>query len=53
LVVASVSEIHTGSIFGAEVLESGGGIYIGLREGKAEGVGQSGTRNEVEKLPGQ
>jgi hypothetical protein len=31
------------------MLESGG-IYIGLEEGKAEGTGQSGTRNEGEKV---
>jgi hypothetical protein len=28
-------------------------IYIGLEEGKIEGVGQSGTRKEREKFPGQ
>jgi hypothetical protein len=44
---ANVSEKHTGSIFRAEkaILESGG-IYIGLEEGRAEGVSQSGTRNK-------
>jgi hypothetical protein len=32
----------------AEVTMLGsGGIYIGLEEGKAEGVGQSETRNEA------
>jgi uncharacterized protein YodC (DUF2158 family) len=46
--------IDTVSIFTAEVvmLESGG-IYMGLEEGKAEGMGQSRARNEREKDPGQ
>jgi hypothetical protein len=35
------------------VMLGSGGIYIGLEEGKAEGVGQSGTGNEGEKVPGQ
>jgi hypothetical protein len=43
----NVSEKHTVSIFRAEVEMLGsGGIYVGLEEGKSEGVGQSGTRNE-------
>jgi hypothetical protein len=40
-------EKYTASIFRAEVAMLGsGGIYIGLEEGKAEGVGQSEMRNE-------
>jgi hypothetical protein len=51
---ASVSEKHTVSIFRAEMAMLGsGGICIGLEEGKVEGVGQSGTRNVAEKVPGQ
>jgi hypothetical protein len=47
LVYSNVSEKHTVSIFRAEVVMLGsGGIYVGLKEGKAEGVGQSQTRNE-------
>jgi hypothetical protein len=47
LVDASISENHTVSVFKAEVAMLGsGGIYIGLHEGKAEGVDQSGTTNE-------
>jgi hypothetical protein len=50
---ANVSEKHTFSIFRAEVAMLGsGGIYIWLEEGMAEGVGQSQTRNEGEKVPG-
>jgi hypothetical protein len=50
----NVSEKHTVSIFRAKVAVLGsGGIYMGLEEGKAEGVGQSGTRNEREMVPGQ
>jgi hypothetical protein len=30
-----------------------GRIYLGLEGGKAEGVGQSGIRNEWEAVPGQ
>jgi hypothetical protein len=50
LVVASVSEKHTVSIFRAKVsiLGSGG---IGLEEGKTEGVGQSGMRNDRQMVP--
>jgi hypothetical protein len=51
LVHASISEKHTVSIFRTEVAMLGsGGIYIGLEEGKAEGVGQSGMRSEGEKV---
>jgi hypothetical protein len=51
LVDASVLEKHTVSIFRAEVAMLGnGGIYIGLEEGKAVGVDQSGTRNEMEMV---
>jgi hypothetical protein len=40
LVEANVSEKYTVSIFRAEVAMLGsGGIYIGLEEGDAEGVG--------------
>jgi hypothetical protein len=43
---------HTVTIFGAEVLRLGsGGIYIELVVGKAEGVGQSETRNVKEMVP--
>jgi hypothetical protein len=39
LVDANISEKHTVSIFRAEVTMLGsGGIYIGLEDGKAEGV---------------
>jgi hypothetical protein len=41
MVDASVSEKHTVPIFMADVTILGsGGIYIGLEEGKAEGVGE-------------
>jgi hypothetical protein len=51
LIDASISEKHTVSIFRAEAaLLGSGGTYIGLEEGKAEGVGQSGTRNERGKF---
>jgi hypothetical protein len=54
LVDANVSEKHTVTIVGAEMAMLGGGqIYIGLEEGKAEGVGQSQTRNEGQKVLGQ
>jgi hypothetical protein len=29
-----------------------GGVYIGLKEGKVKGVGQSGKKIEGENLPG-
>jgi hypothetical protein len=45
---ANVFEKHTVSVFRAEMEMLGsGGIYIGLEEGKTDGVGQSGT----ERLP--
>jgi hypothetical protein len=48
---ANVSQELTVSFFRAQVAMLGSiGIYIGLEEGKAGGVGQSGTRNEGEKL---
>jgi hypothetical protein len=51
---ANVSEKHTVSIFRAEVAMLGSGrIYIVLEEGNAERVGQSGKRDEGEKVPGQ
>jgi hypothetical protein len=44
-------EKHAVSIFRAKVVMLGsGGIYIRLEERKAEGVGQSGTRNEREMV---
>jgi hypothetical protein len=47
-------EKHTVSIFRTEVAKLGsGGIYIGKEKRKAEGVSQSETRNEGEKVPGQ
>jgi hypothetical protein len=49
-----LSEKQSVSIFRAELaMLRSGGIYIGAVEGKAEGVGQSGTRNEEEKVLGQ
>jgi hypothetical protein len=48
---SSVSEKHAVYIFRAEVAMLGsGGIWLLLDEGKAEGVGQSGTRSEVEAV---
>jgi hypothetical protein len=50
LVDANVSENHTAPFFRAEVAKLGsGGIYIGLDEGKKEGMGQSGMR--IGQLP--
>jgi hypothetical protein len=49
--VDAISEKHTVSIFRAEVVMlRSGGIYKGLEEEKAEGMGQSGTRNEREMV---
>jgi hypothetical protein len=46
LVYVNVSEKHTISIFRAEMAMLGsGGIYIGLEEGKAKGVGHSPTED--------
>jgi hypothetical protein len=49
---SNASEKHIVSIFRVEVAKLGsGGIYIGLEEGKAEGVGQSTTSNAGGKGP--
>jgi hypothetical protein len=46
-VAADVSDKHTFSIFRTEMAVLGNGvIYIGLEEGKAKCVGQSGRRSE-------
>jgi hypothetical protein len=50
---ANISEKHTVSIFRAEVAMLGSGGIFGWEDRTAEGVGQSGTRNEGEKVPGQ
>jgi hypothetical protein len=54
LVDANILKKHTASIFRGKVVMLGnGGIFTGLDEGKAEGVGQSGVRNEREMVPDQ
>jgi hypothetical protein len=45
-------EKHIVSIFRAEVVKLGsGGVYIGLEEGNAEGVGQSEARTPAWRIP--